>query len=113
MEFLEKLIARNDAAPPLAIGAFSNLAALSRNKKWAERCIADMSSVETGLATDLLMRALRSADAIVGKIEIEESARSFFDGASRDVLQGFKRVFMRKSFSIRSIAAPSTHRSSR
>jgi hypothetical protein len=86
MEFLEKLIARNDAAPPLKVGTLSNLAALSRNLGWVERCIADMSSVETGIATDLLMRALRSADTIVEKIEAEESARAFFGGASRDVL---------------------------
>lgn len=86
MEFLEKLIARGDAAPALKVGTLSKLAAQVRSDEMILLCVADMSSEEAGFATDLLMRALRCADAIVSKIETEEVARSFFQGEPRDVL---------------------------
>ncbi len=101
MEFLEKLIARNDAAPALKAGTLSNLAALSRNEGWVACCVADMSSEESAFATDLLMRALRSADAIVEKIEVEESARTFFGGASRDVVLYESLLFCLYGLSVR------------
>lgn len=56
-EFLEKLIARNDAAPPLKAGPLSNVAPLSRNG-WLARCVSGIGSEETRSATDLLMQSV-------------------------------------------------------
>lgn len=86
MEFLEKLLARARKAPPLKAGSFSGLAAQARSEQWIEQCIGGMSTQETKFATSLLMRALQSAELLVGKVEAEESLLAFFAGTSRDIL---------------------------
>ena len=86
MEFLEKLIARTHKGSPLVPGSLSSLAEDARDERWIEQCVAVIGTQESSFATHLLMRALRSADVVVAKIEADELAPAFFRGASRDVL---------------------------
>ena len=86
MDFLDRLRSRANSAPPLKAGSLSDLAANARDEQWISECVADLSSHRASCATDLLLRALQIADAIVANLESDEGLLAFFAGTLRDIL---------------------------
>jgi hypothetical protein len=86
MDLVDRLVARAHGTSPMSAGPFSDLAADTRDDRWIDHCVNDSSDMETVLATELLLRALHTADSIVAEIESQGMLRQFFAGTSRDIL---------------------------
>ena len=85
-DLVDRLVARAQGAPPLSAGSFSSLAADARDDQWIDQCVSESSNPEARFSTELLLRALHTADLIVTEIESQGSLLEFFAGTSRDIL---------------------------
>lgn len=86
MDLVERLVARSQAASLLSAGSLSDLAADAHDDHWVDQCVNDSSEREARFSTELLLRALHTADLIVTEIESQGSLLEFFAGTSRDIL---------------------------
>jgi hypothetical protein len=86
MDLVDRLIARAKRASTLNAGSFSDLAADARDDQWIDQRVHDSSEQEARFATELLLRALHTADLIVAEIESHGPLLEFFAGTSRDIL---------------------------
>ena len=86
MDLVDRLVARAQRASPLRVGSFSDLAAKARDAQWIDQNVNGSSDQDARFPTELLLRALHSADFIVTAVELHGSLLEFFAGTSRDIL---------------------------
>lgn len=86
MEFVNRLASRAQGSVPLSAGSFSDLAADTRHEQWIDENANRSSDPDVTFSTELLLRALHSADSIVTEVESHGTLLEFFAGTSRDVL---------------------------
>ena len=86
MDFVDRLVARAQGLSSLSAGSFSDLAVDARDSEWIDQCVNELSDLETRLSTDLLLRALHTADFIVTEIESQGLLLEFLADTSRDIL---------------------------